>query len=432
MSKSTHARSRRLQAPHPPAEQVARRPLKSLVLDKTLWPRIDLDEDRVNHFVHLLEAGVALPPIKAQRNSLVVLGGWHTYHACLRAGRDEYLVDLVDVSDEERLLFAYNDDVAAAMAYCDADVESVACRLYAQRAANLANGELVNVAALARDLQRPQRTVARWVEDLVDEAEAARDRARVARELAVHALLATGRSKRKVATLFEISEMEVRRISQVAILSHLNSDPTIQEARQILRALSRDGIAEPDVEQALDWITEQEEALLSQAGAEVRACFGDISTSSIEEHGAERTAEDETTSLVSEAAATEADPRADSMEWDEQLRERDHDVERLRDAIEEALYALDTVAVVVLRVIERDVWRERMSRFDWHTRTSFASFREFVEAARPGGLGHTIDSLRDLCRRRPDVLEAIDRAMQPVAAVTNDPAIGSDDRSTSA
>ena len=233
---------------------VAPRPLDTLVLDEKLWPRLWLDEDRVEHFVHLLAQGVELPPIKAAKNSLVVLGGWHTLHACQRAGRGEYPVEIVDVPEEDHLLFAYRDDMEAALSYSDTDVASVACRLYEQRDA-AANGDGVNVAEIARDLQRSPRSVARWVHDLVEKSAERKARTRAARELAAQALLGIGVSKRKAARLLGVSEGQVRSDCQVAVTTHLGDEATVAAACALVEGAP--GLRAHEAGQALAWIAAQ-------------------------------------------------------------------------------------------------------------------------------------------------------------------------------
>ena len=137
--------------------------LDELTFDPVCWPRLIRDDVHVcSKLADVLRAGQSLPPIKVQRGSNLVLGGWHTVAACRIVGETTYFVELVDLPTEDRLLFAYREDVAAALPYSDADVKSVARRLYEQR--SCVNGELPNVTTLADDLGRTQQTVARWVD----------------------------------------------------------------------------------------------------------------------------------------------------------------------------------------------------------------------------------------------------------------------------
>lgn len=225
-------------------------PIDRLQFDEQLWPRVQRDAARVAHLADVLISGGRLPAVKVQRGSGLVLGGWHTVAAYQCLERSVVPVELVDIPASEQLLYAYREDVTSALPYSDADVRSVARRLYGQRSAS--NGELPNVTTLARDLGRSQRTVARWVDDLVAKKQAAVDLKRQARELAVQAFRATGLATRRIAALLGVSQAQVNSDSQVANAVHLSDSAIVAEAQSAIHLALGQGATVAEMEAARD------------------------------------------------------------------------------------------------------------------------------------------------------------------------------------
>jgi len=229
-------------------------PLPTLTFDSDLWPRERRDEARVNHLADLLRAGQTLPPIKIQKGTTIVLGGWHTAAACSLIGETTCSVEIVDVPPDERLLYAYREDASAALPYSDADVRSVARRLYAQRCTN---GQLPEVVKLATDLGRSRQTVTRWVQDLVTEREASIALKRAAREVTIHAFRATGLSLRRIAALIGASDTQVRRDAHVSITTHLLDSRIVTDAHSLIHLALGQGATTAEMEAARDWLLSQ-------------------------------------------------------------------------------------------------------------------------------------------------------------------------------
>ena len=168
--------------------------------------------------------------------------------------RQRYFVELVDLPTEDRLLFAYREDVAAALPYSDADVKSVARRLYEQR--SCVNGELPNVTTFGLgDYGRTQQTVARWVDDLVAKKQAAIELKRNARIVAIQALHATGCSVRRIVELIgSIDKSQVSRDTQVSIVGQLTDSAIVTEAHSLIHMTLGHGATQDEMEAARDWL----------------------------------------------------------------------------------------------------------------------------------------------------------------------------------
>jgi hypothetical protein len=71
--------------------------------------------------------------------------------------------------------------------------------------------------------------------------------------------------------------------------------------------------------------------------------------------------------------------------------------------------AFTLVPMILVRVLRDELWRER-TRQDGKP---FASFEEFAAHKLWWGLETPVEDLRVFCRRRPEVVQAIDRALTP-------------------
>jgi hypothetical protein len=94
----------------------------------------------------------------------------------------------------------------------------------------------------------------------------------------------------------------------------------------------------------------------------------------------------------------------------DKLRVADTLVDALGSALSRTDHGLETVPGLVLRLINEDLWQERIiHRTGEHVH--FARFEEFVTTAPLAGLGASLDTLRRVCGGRVDVLDALDRVM---------------------
>ncbi len=89
-------------------------------------------------------------------------------------------------------------------------------------------------------------------------------------------------------------------------------------------------------------------------------------------------------------------------------KSEDRLVDFLRSAITDGSAGLSDVPALVKRVIEENLWRERYVRQS-KTTISFKTFRAFVEAAPPEGLGTNLKTLRRLCTDAPEILDLIEQ-----------------------
>lgn len=95
------------------------------------------------------------------------------------------------------------------------------------------------------------------------------------------------------------------------------------------------------------------------------------------------------------------------------MRERGSVVNSAAQMLASGDVNLDTLPGLILRIINEDMWRQRaIPQHQWQLSPEFRSFEEFVTTGPLDGLGTSVQSLRDLCRRRTEAIDAIDRACQ--------------------
>jgi len=95
------------------------------------------------------------------------------------------------------------------------------------------------------------------------------------------------------------------------------------------------------------------------------------------------------------------------------MRERGQVVNSAAQMLASGDVNLDTMPLLILRIINEGMWRQRaIPQKGWTLSREFATFEEFVTAAPLDGLRTTVQSLRDLCRRNTRAVEAIDRAIK--------------------
>lgn len=95
-----------------------------------------------------------------------------------------------------------------------------------------------------------------------------------------------------------------------------------------------------------------------------------------------------------------------------ETKSEDRLVDFLRSAISDGSAGLSDVPALVKRVIEENLWQKRYVRQSKET-ISFRTFREFVEAAPPEGLGTNLKTLRRLSADAPNVLDLIEQMREP-------------------
>lgn len=92
-------------------------------------------------------------------------------------------------------------------------------------------------------------------------------------------------------------------------------------------------------------------------------------------------------------------------------KNRDRVIEYLQTVISANCAGLSDIPGLIKKVIEEELWRERLIA-STKKLVYFMSFREFVEAPTPQGLGTDLKTLQKLCSADPAVIDLIDRMQE--------------------
>lgn len=92
-------------------------------------------------------------------------------------------------------------------------------------------------------------------------------------------------------------------------------------------------------------------------------------------------------------------------------KNRDRVIEYLQTVIIDNCAGLSDIPGLIKKVIEEGLWRERMVS-PAKRLVHFTSFRKFVEAPTPLGLGTDLKTLQKLCSADPAVVDLIDRTQE--------------------
>ena len=90
--------------------------------------------------------------------------------------------------------------------------------------------------------------------------------------------------------------------------------------------------------------------------------------------------------------------------------DRDELVSGLQRAVSRGAHGFEDVPPALRIVLESESWKERPVRARGGDPVGFTYFEQFVEAPLPDGLGITMETLRDLCRKDIALLDWLDSA----------------------
>jgi len=174
-----------------------------------LYPREQVDEKTVDAYVEALEAGAEFPPIEVQHGTHFVLDGAHRLEAHRRHGAQQIAVVVVDPADPLEYAIAANMQHGRQMSRDD---KKRSATLWVD--AHVGDADEIPVAKLREMLGVAQSTVYGWFEAEIAKREAARERARVARVVAVNVLRSAGMTQQAIANHLDVSEATIRNDSK--------------------------------------------------------------------------------------------------------------------------------------------------------------------------------------------------------------------------
>lgn len=213
-----------------------------IALDASINPRSGLDQPTVDRYVDAIATGETLPPVKVERGTMRLLGGWHRHAAHLVLGLAEIEAVEVDVpAGMTPKLYAAADNAEHGLPLVDHDARALAREMYDQ-------APDVTIAAVAKALHRPRKTVEGWVTDLAEDRRRADEHAREVRRCLALMLKQLGWTQQQVA--------EVLGVTRQAVGQATADSPLLDSLDE---SVLRDAVAAgpDDVRGALDALAEQ-------------------------------------------------------------------------------------------------------------------------------------------------------------------------------
>lgn len=216
--------------------------IDAVVLDPSINPRSGLDQPTVDRYVDAIAAGETLPPVKVERGSMRLLGGWHRHAAHLALGLAEIEAVEVDVpAGMTPKLYAAADNAEHGLPLVDGDARALAREMYDQ-------APDVTIAAVAKALHRPRKTVEGWVTDLAEDRRRQEEHSREVRRCLALMLKQLGWTQQRVAEVLGIDKGTMSRLVAGDVATN-----------QLDESVLRDAVAAgpDDVADALEALAEQ-------------------------------------------------------------------------------------------------------------------------------------------------------------------------------
>lgn len=152
-------------------------PWRAIEVRDELMPRARLDQDAVESYKPIIDE---LPPIEVQRDTFVLIDGWHRLRATSEGHRDHVRIVEVDVSDRDLFRRAIEANVGHGVALKQSERLAAARRLVKMSDAleageRLSDAEIARVCGINRSTIVQWRAEARWREQAQDDKGAESD-----------------------------------------------------------------------------------------------------------------------------------------------------------------------------------------------------------------------------------------------------------------
>ena len=177
--------------------QVIEIPLSKIVQDKDIYPRFQVDPDRINLFSELLECETKFPPLKVvkENGSYVLLDGFHRMEAYKRTGRCSVETELWDVSRCHARMASARFNNNSSKPLSAGELQQVIIDAYQKDG-------IKNTDEIAREVACSERYVRKTLQPI-------RDKERKELETKVKKLMNDGSSQREIAKKVGVSQSNI-------------------------------------------------------------------------------------------------------------------------------------------------------------------------------------------------------------------------------
>lgn len=199
--------------------------LAEIVLDVSVFPRSELDESTAERYADAMAAGEDFPPVEIQSGTRLLLDGWHRVKARTILGLADITAVEVNVpGGMSPKLYAASRASRHGQPLTEDDARAIAREMYAE------SGD-TSVAAVAKALGRPRKTVESWLTDVIQSRREAEAHERDVRRVLALMLRELGWTQQRIADHLGVSGVMVGKLTngEAAVSSDLD-ERTLRDA----------------------------------------------------------------------------------------------------------------------------------------------------------------------------------------------------------
>lgn len=123
-------------------------PINKIKINADVLGRLSLRQEAVEFYASLLDAGTKLKPIKLQKNTNLLIGGWHRIEAAKLVGKEKILALVGEVPDKDLHLEAFLDNQGHGVQYSKEERNKLIISMYKQD--NKTQQEIAEVFGVTR------------------------------------------------------------------------------------------------------------------------------------------------------------------------------------------------------------------------------------------------------------------------------------------
>ena len=197
--------------------------ITDVVFDEEIYPRSSWSDEVVERYKEAIESGQNLPPILLETDTNRLIDGMHRWRARQQLKQDNIEVEYTNVPDGiPAKLYSASLNSTHGHQFSNQDLKALARDI-------VSKDPEFNVGVIAKMIARSERTLERWVSDLIEDRKKRDEEQRHARQVKVFVMHEAGMSNRKIASLLDIGYGSVIRDRQVTDLDHDDHEYTEAE-----------------------------------------------------------------------------------------------------------------------------------------------------------------------------------------------------------
>lgn len=183
--------------------------INDVVYDEEIYPRSSWSDEVVERYKEAIDSGQTLPPIVLETNTNRLIDGMHRWLARQQLKQETIEVEYKDVPvGIPAKLYSASLNSTHGHQFSNQDLKALARDI-------VSKDPEFNVGIIAKMIARSERTLERWVSDLIEDRKKRDEADRKVRQVKVHIMREAGLSNRAIARELGVDEKSVRNYRQV-------------------------------------------------------------------------------------------------------------------------------------------------------------------------------------------------------------------------